>query len=155
MGLGEATISGALDADRQINISTFTVKDGGFVLDKNIVLNSYFSLDGQNAYLKINEDAGVKNNVIYIYSGDLIMFDENCISSATAINFYNTETSTEAFSKFHTMSTTTISNDTIAGNINIAGNIEFVSDATTTAKLNKFNFYKVTDKFINNIASNK
>lgn len=140
LGLGEATISGALDADRQINISTFTVKDGGFVLDKNIVLNSYFSLDGQNAYLKINEDAGVKNNVIDIYSGDLIMFDENCISSATAINFYNTETSTEAFSKFHTMSTTTISNDTIAGNINIAGNIEFVSDATTTAKLNKFNF---------------
>ena len=140
LGLGEATVSGILDADRQINISTFTVKDGGFVLDKNIVLNSYFSLDGQGAYLKMNEGAGVKNNVIDIYSGDLIMFDENCISSATAINFYNTESSTEAFSKFHTMSTTTISNDTIAGNIQIAGNIEFVSDATTTAKLNKFNF---------------
>ena len=137
IGLGEATISGTLDANRQVNISTFNVQDGGFVLDNNIVLNSYFSLDGQDAYLKMNEDAGIKNNVIDIYSGDLIIFNEKNISSATAVNFYNTFESTESFSKFHIMSDAVLSSQTIDADITIAKNIEFVVGSTTTANTNE------------------
>lgn len=148
-GLGEAKISASADeSNRQVNISSFTVNEGGFVLDKNVVLASYFSLKGDKAYLEMKELAGIKDNTIDIYNGDLIVFNENNISSATAINFYNTETSTQSFSKFHTTSDTELSQDTLNGPIYVEKNIEFVSDSTTTAKLDAFTFNAGADTII-------
>ncbi|MCR4663156.1 MAG: autotransporter outer membrane beta-barrel domain-containing protein [Endomicrobiaceae bacterium] len=146
-GLGEATIAEITDKQRNINISSFTVTEGGFVLDKNVVLDSYFALDGEKAYLKMNENAGVKND-IDINSGDLIIFNQVNLSSCTNINFNNISMSTGSFSKFHITSTTVLSDDTILGTINIAKNIEFVNDATTTVNLSKFNFGSGEDTVI-------
>ncbi|MBQ4178243.1 MAG: hypothetical protein II598_00695, partial [Elusimicrobia bacterium] len=88
-GLGNAIISEIEGVDRKINISTFTVTEGGFILDKGVASDSYFSLDGQQAFLEVRENAEIKNNVIDINNGDLIIFNEKCISSATAVNFNN------------------------------------------------------------------
>ena len=129
-GLGNTTIAGIEGVDRQINISSFTITEGGFILDKGVVLDSYFSLDGEQAFLEMKESAEVKNNAIDINNGDLIIFNDKCISSATAVNFYNEATSTEAFSKFHIKSDSVISNETVAGSIAIAQNIEFVIGET-------------------------
>ena len=139
-GLGNTTISQIEGVDKQVNISSFTITEGGFILDNGVILDSYFSLDGQQAFLEMNEDAGIKNNAIDINNGDLIIFNDKCISSATAVTFYNEATSTEAFSKFHIKSDAVLSNETIASSITIAKNIEFVTDATTTAKMDKFIF---------------
>ncbi|GEM_PF-1614123 len=147
-GLGNATISGIEGVDRKINISSFTVTEGGFILDKGVNSDSYFSLDGQQAFLELRENSGIKNNDIDIFNGDLIIFNEKNISSATAINFYNEATSTEAFSKFHIKSDAVLSNDILDGGINIAKNIEFVTDATTTVQMDKINFQSGADTTI-------
>ena len=138
-GLGELVIAEITDKQRNVNITSFTITDGGFVLDKNVILDSYFSLDGQQAYLKMSEKSGI-NNKIDIKNGDLIVFNEFNLSFADEINFLNTSSSTESFSKLHITSDTVLSNETISGNINILKNIEFVTDATTTVNLGKFNF---------------
>ncbi len=140
-GLGEAKIAASSDeSNRKINISSFTITEGGFVLDKNVVLDSYFSLNGEQAYLQMEEAAGIKNNKIDIYNGDLIIFNENNLSSATAVHFYNTSTSTESFSKFRITSDAVLSQNTLNGTIDIDKNIEFVTDSTATANLDAFNF---------------
>lgn len=132
-GLGNAIISQIEGVDRKINISSFNVTEGGFILDKGVASDSYYSLDGQQAFLEVRENAEIKNNRIDINNGDLIIFNDNCISSATAISFYNEATSTEAFSKFHIMSDAVLSDETIAvSSITIAKNIEFVVGPTTT-----------------------
>ena len=142
-GLGNATISGIENVDRQINISSFTITEGGFILDNSVVLDSYFSLDGQQAFLEMNENAGIKNNAIDINNGDLIIFNEKNISSTTAITFHNTMSSTDSFSKFRMKSDTVFSDETISScTITITKNIEFVVDeeATATAQMSKFVF---------------
>ena len=138
-GLGNTTISQIEGVDRKINISKFTVNNGTFTLDKGVVLDSGFSLGGENASLVMNENAGI-NNVIDIYNGDLTIFNEKNISSAAGINFHSITTTP----KLHTTSNTVISNDTIASSINIAKNIEFVTEATTT----EFNFQAGADSVI-------
>ena len=146
-GLGNTTISGIENVDRQINISTFTITEGGFILDNSVVLDSYFSLDGQQAFLEMNENAGIKNNAIDINNGDLIIFNEQNISSTTAITFYNAMSSTESFSKFRMKSDTVFSDETISScTITITKNIEFVvdEDATATAQMGKFVFGSTT-----------
>ncbi len=134
-GLGNAIIAEVEGVDKQVNISTFNITEGGFILDKGVNLDSYFSLDGQQAFLEIRENAAVKNNMIDIKNGDLIIFNDKCISSATAVSFYNTLESTESFSKFHIMSDSVLSDETIeVSSITIAKNIEFVVGSTTTAQ---------------------
>ncbi len=161
-GLGNAIISQIEGVDRKINISSFNVTEGGFILDKGVASDSYYSLDGQQAFLEVRENAEIKNNAIDIHNGDLIIFNDNCISSATAISFYNEATSTEAFSKFHIMSDSVLSDETIAvSSITIAKNIEFVVGSTdtvqtddtataavVTAQMDKFKFESGADTII-------
>lgn len=138
-GLGNAIIAEAEGVDRKINISTFTITEGGFILDKGVASDSYFSLDGQQAFLEVRENAAVKDNDIKINNGDLRIFNEKCISSATAVNFYNEYTSTDSFSKFHIMSDAVLSSETIDADITIAKNIEFVVGSTKTANTDELN----------------
>lgn len=146
-GLGNVIVTGKVDESRKINISSFTVTEGGFTLDNGVVLDSYFSLNGKQAYLKMNEGAGVKNN-IDIFSGDLIIFNEHNISSTTFINFHNESTSTATFSKLHTTSNTVLTDNTVTTQINIKKNIEFVTEATTTVNFGIFNFEAGSDAVI-------
>ncbi len=138
-GLGNVVIARNEEGSRKINITTFTVTEGSFTLDNGVILDSYFSLDGENASLEMRQNAGVTNK-IDLFNGSLTIFNEENISSATAINFYNTASSTDSFAKLHTTSNTVLSNETTNGNIWIAKNIEFVADATTTAKMSVFDF---------------
>lgn len=134
-GLGNAIISQIEGVDRKINISTFTVTEGGFILDKSVASDSYFSINGQQAFLEVRENAEVKNNAIDINNGDLIIFNDKCISSATAVNFNNEATSPEDFSKFHILSDAVLSDETIAvSSITVKKNIEFVAGSTDTAE---------------------
>ena len=134
-GLGNAIIAEAEGVDRKINISTFTVTEGGFILDKGVASDSYFSISGQQAFLEVRENAAVKDNGIDIFNGDLIIFNDKCISSATAVVFHSTETAVDSFSKFHIMSDAVLSNETVAvSSITITQNIEFVVGSTTTAQ---------------------
>ncbi|MBR3627414.1 MAG: autotransporter domain-containing protein [Elusimicrobia bacterium] len=147
-GLGNVVIAKSEEGSRKINITTFTVNAGSFTLDDGVVLDSYFSLDGDNASLEMRQNAGITNK-IDIFNGDLTIFNEKNVSSVTAIVFHSTATSRDSFSKLHITSDTVISNETMpSGTINIAKNIEFVTDATTTAKLDKFIFDAGNDKII-------
>ena len=146
-GLGNAIIAKIEGTERNINIKNFNIKEGGFILDDNVILVSTFSLNGTQAFLQMNENAGIKNK-IDIYNGDLIIFNEKNLAQATSIHFYNQSVSTEAFSKLHITSNTVLSNTTMAGKINIDHNIEFVIDATTTAKLDRFVFNGGADTII-------
>lgn len=146
-GLGNVVIARNEENSRKINITTFTVNEGSFTLDNGVVLDSYFSLDGDNASLEMRQNSGITNK-IDIFNGDLTIFNEANISSVTSIDFHSTTTTIDSFSKFHTTSDTVLSSNTMSGHINIAGNIEFVSDATTTAKLDRFIFNMDDDKII-------
>lgn len=145
VGSGTAIILKSEKSLRQSNISKYTIEEGDFILDDGIVLNSEFYLNGKGASLTMREGAGIKDNEINIKNGNLIIFNEANISSATAVNFSNVETSTENFSKLHISSVATITKPNL---INIAKNIEFVIDATTTANMNSFNFASGADTTI-------
>ena len=146
-GLGNVVIARKEDENRKINITSFTVNEGSFTLDNGVVLDSYFSLDGNNASLEMRQNAGVTNS-IDIFNGDLTIFNENNISSAASIVFHSTATTKDSFSKLHITSDTVLSNETMTGKINITKNIEFITDATTTAKMERFVFGAGDNKVI-------
>ncbi|MDD3053939.1 MAG: autotransporter outer membrane beta-barrel domain-containing protein [Endomicrobiaceae bacterium] len=143
-GLGLLEIAKSSSTIRKVNMSTFTVQEGGFNLDENVVLNSYFSLNSDSAYLSMENGAGVKNT-IDIDAGDLIIFNDSNISTAT-VNFNST--STVNLSQLHITSNTVLSTATLQNPITVTKGIDFVIDATTTANLNTFNFVATNDSII-------
>lgn len=143
-GLGLLEIAKSSSTIRKVNMSTFTVQEGGFNLDENVVLNSYFSLNSDSAYLSMENGAGVKNT-IDIDAGDLIIFNDSNISTAT-VNFNSTSTVT--LSQLHITSNTVLSTATLQNPITVTKGIDFVIDATTTANLNAFNFVSTNDSII-------
>lgn len=144
-GLGVLEIAESTSSARKVNISTFTIEEGGFRLDNNVVLGSDFSLNGSSSYLEMAEGSGITNK-IDINSGDLIIYNESNISSAS-VNFNNTSTGT--LSKLQIQSDCVLSSSTLSNPINIAKGIEFVIDSTTTAFVDAFNFAAAPDSIIN------
>lgn len=139
-GLGSVVIVGSEDKNRKINITTFTVNAGDFTLDKGIVLDSYFSLNGENAILTMRENAGITNN-IDISSGSLSIFNEANISSST-VNF-NNEAVNENMSKLYISSDTYFTKEKFGdtNKIHISTGIEFVVlSGTTTATRDVLDF---------------
>ncbi|MDD3922403.1 MAG: autotransporter-associated beta strand repeat-containing protein, partial [Endomicrobiaceae bacterium] len=143
-GLGLLEIAKSSSTTRNVNMSTFTVQEGGFNLDENVVLSSYFSLNSDSAYLSMEKGAGVKNT-IDIDAGNLEIFNESNISTAT-VNFNST--STVNLSQLHITSNTVLSTATLQNPITVTKGIDFVIDATTTANLNTFNFVATNDSII-------
>jgi len=137
-GLGNVVIASNEDTNRKINITTFTVNEGRFTLDKGVVLDSYFSLDGTTALLEMKQNSGVTNN-IDILNGSLMIFNEENISSST-VNFKNDSLSD--MSKFYISSNTVLTSDKFGTNkIHIQRGIEFsVLDGTTTANVDVLDF---------------
>ncbi len=143
-GLGLLEIAKSSSTTRKVNISSFTVQQGGFNLDENVVLDSYFSLNSDSAYLSMEKGAGVKN-AIDVNAGDLIIFNQSNIADAS-VNFNST--STVNLSQLVTSSNTVLSTTTLNNRISVAKGIDFVTDSTTTANLNAFNFLSATDSII-------
>jgi len=135
-GLGILEISESTSSVRKVNISTFTIEEGSFRLGKNIVLDSYFSLNGDDALLDISEGAGI-TKTININSGDLSIFNQANISSAT-VNFLNT--SAANLSNLYVSTNTVLSTSTLTNQINVAKGLNFVNDYSLTAYANAFNF---------------
>lgn len=145
-GLGNVVIASNEDTNRKINITTFTVNEGRFTLDKGVVLDSYFSLDGTTALLEMKQNSGVTNN-IDILNGSLMIFNEENISSST-VNFKNDSLSD--MSKFYISSNTVLTSDKFGTNkIHIQRGIEFsVLDGTTTANVDVLDFKAGNDAVI-------
>ena len=143
-GLGLLEIAKSSSTTRKVNVSSFTVEEGGFNLDENVVLDSYFSLNSDSAYLSMEEGAGVQN-AIDINAGYLQIFNQSNISSAT-VNFNSTSTAT--LSQLVTSSNTVLSTSTLNNQISVAKGIDFVTDATTTVNINAFNFLSGADSVI-------
>lgn len=137
-GFGNVVITSNEDSNRKINITTFTVNEGRFTLDNGVVLDSYFSLNGNNALLEMKQKSGITNNVD-ISSGSLMIFNEENISSST-INFNNT--SLTDMSKFYISSNTSLLSEKFGTNkIHVKKGIEFsVLDGTTTASVDVLDF---------------
>ncbi|MDR1696004.1 MAG: autotransporter domain-containing protein [Endomicrobium sp.] len=121
---------------RNVNISTFNVNAGGFRLAENVVLKSSFELNDESSYLEMAQGAGV-SNIININKGDLRIFNDKNISSAT-VNFLNTSTS--SMSNFYIASTTVMSAASMSKAITISSGINFINDATVTMYSNVVNF---------------
>jgi autotransporter-associated beta strand protein len=143
-GLGLLEIAKSSSTTRKVNISSFTVEEGGFNLDENVVLDSYFSLNSDSAYLSMEKGAGVKN-AIDVNAGDLIIFNQSNIADAS-VNFNST--STVNLSQLVPSSNTVLSTTTLNNRISVAKGIDFVTESTTTANLNAFNFLSPTDSII-------
>lgn len=143
-GLGLLEIAKSSSTTRKVNISSFTVQQGGFNLDENVVLDSYFSLNSDSSYLSMEKGAGVKN-AIDVNAGDLIIFNQSNIADAS-VNFNST--STVNLSQLVTSSNTVLSTTTLNNRISVAKGIDFVTESTTTANLNAFNFLSPTDSII-------
>ena len=145
-GLGNVVIASNEDTNRKINITTFTVNEGSFTLDKGVVLDSYFSLDGTTALLEMRQKSGITNN-IDITNGSLMIFNEENISSST-VNFKNDSLSN--MSKFYISSNTVLTSDKFGTNkIHIQRGIEFsVLDGTTTANVDVLDFKAGNDAVI-------
>lgn len=135
-GLGLLEIAKSSSTTRKVNVSSFTVEEGGFNLDENVVLDSYFSLNSDSSYLSMEKGAGVQNT-IDVNAGDLIIFNQSNISTST-VNFNST--STVNLSQLVTSSDTVLSAATLSNQIRVTKGIDFVTQATTTVNLNAFNF---------------
>lgn len=135
-GLLEIAKSSGTTNVKDINISTFTIKDGDFKLREGVVLTSSFDLQGINANLIMDKNSAITKN-INISSGNLKIYDQANISSAT-VNFLNTSTST--LSSLYVSSDAILSTSTLANQINVAKGLHFVNDFDLTAYANAFNF---------------
>ncbi|MDD5021685.1 MAG: autotransporter domain-containing protein [Endomicrobiaceae bacterium] len=135
-GLLEIAKSSSTTNVKDINISTFTIRDGDFKLCEGVVLTSSFDLQGINANLIMDKDSAIRKN-INISSGNLKIYNQANISSAT-VNFLNTSTST--LSSLYVSSNTILSTSTLVNQINVAKGLNFVNDCDMTAYANAFNF---------------
>ncbi|MCL2144661.1 MAG: autotransporter domain-containing protein [Endomicrobia bacterium] len=127
-GLGTLAIGNSSDSARNINITTFTVNAGGFMLAENVTLKSSFEVNDSASYLEIAKDSKVYGT-ININEGDLKIYNEANISSA-AVNFLNT--SATDLSSFYIASESVMSSDTMSNTIKISSGINFVNNATVT-----------------------